>query len=254
MRKLVFHIVCGGLLASLVSSIGPASAEPIFFMGEDPGAGPGQPRPNADAAAAAFDMALGIVSVIDFESVPLGDFTSLMIAPGVTLTKPTMGGGSGIVSTRLTFSSSTEGYNTTLGGEQFVRFQSISLTFGFQQPIQAFGAYVIGAQPGSWTPLLLGMVLANGTSQVMPITTSPAGGVLFIGFADTGESFREVTLFSPTTYIPRFRVLVPDSFSVDDVRFGIPEPSTFVLAGLGVVALLDYRWRQRKLARCFQTE
>jgi hypothetical protein len=83
----------GSLLAMLISAGAPATAEPIFFLGADNGAGPGQPRPFADRAAASFDAAAGMLDLVNFEDTPLGNFTSLLIAPGVSLSKSQTGGG-----------------------------------------------------------------------------------------------------------------------------------------------------------------
>ena len=52
---------------------GAASAAPIVYTGADPGAGPGDPFPNASAAAASFaSAASGTRTLIDFESAPVG--------------------------------------------------------------------------------------------------------------------------------------------------------------------------------------
>jgi len=39
------------------------------------------------------------------------------------------------------------------------------------------------------------------------------------------------------------------AFSIDDFRFtAVPEPSTFVLLGMGAISLLAYAWRRRRLS------
>src|SRR5664279_913967 len=55
------------------------------YSGFDNGAS-ARPLANSDAAAAAFDAATGNLPIITFESAPLGSFSSLVVAPGVTLT------------------------------------------------------------------------------------------------------------------------------------------------------------------------
>src|SRR5262249_50700595 len=96
MRSLVARTALGVmLLALLPGGVGPTCADFIVLTGRDPGAEPDQPHPNSDAAAARFDGVAGMfgaINLIDFESAPLGDFSSLRIAPGLTATKPSEGG------------------------------------------------------------------------------------------------------------------------------------------------------------------
>src|SRR5262245_36110099 len=104
----------------LLVGVGLIRADFIVFSGADPNAGPGQPRPNSDAEAARFDAAaagINLLNLIDFENAPLGDFSSLLIAPGVTVRKAGSGPGGGVVTTP----SIEQGYNTTPGGERFLR-------------------------------------------------------------------------------------------------------------------------------------
>src|SRR6476659_8251114 len=89
----VFCIMC-----AISITDAPAIAATIF-SGVDPGAGPTSPRPNSDSAAAAFNVAaagLGHVSLISFEDQPTGQFSSMTVFPGVTVSQsnydPTLGG------------------------------------------------------------------------------------------------------------------------------------------------------------------
>src|SRR4051794_15919899 len=96
-----------------------ASAAPITFIGSDPGANSTDPRPLSDAAAAAFDTvaaSLRPLSMITFESAPVGTFSSLQVAPGVTLS-----GNSGVQIRDTPFGQPDAffGYNTTPGGSHF---------------------------------------------------------------------------------------------------------------------------------------
>jgi hypothetical protein len=242
-------IVRSGLaLAFLIGAAGNVNAGPILFIGLDPGAGPGQPRPNADLAAASFDAAaraLSPLSLINFENTPVGEFGGLQIAPGVSMTS------SGTASVVNFAGTAQTGYNTTENGMQFVNVPydfpgAGRLAFGFQQPVEAFGAYVTGAQQGSLSPLAVYIGFTNGTSQLIPITTPLLGGALFIGFTDPGESVRQVGLFAPVNYVYRY-LDSSDTFSVDDVRFGtIPEPATTIFVLLGILTLLDFGLRRRK--------
>ena len=55
------------LVLALTTSVG---AQIVRFDGIDPGVGPGQARPNADAAAAAFDLATSALAPIQLIAVP----------------------------------------------------------------------------------------------------------------------------------------------------------------------------------------
>jgi hypothetical protein len=72
-----------------------AHAGLTLFTGADDGAGSLATAPNSVAAAASFDAAaaaLAIENLITFESSPLGLFSSLAPAPGVTLTGTNVNG------------------------------------------------------------------------------------------------------------------------------------------------------------------
>src|SRR5688572_15345031 len=76
------------VLSFLLGAAVIAQAAPTVYSGSDNGAGSGDARPNSNTAASSFDTAassLGSVNVIDFESAPLGSFTNLVVAPGVTI-------------------------------------------------------------------------------------------------------------------------------------------------------------------------
>ncbi len=230
------------LLAALTVGVAPVSADLILFTGLDPGAGPGQPHPNADAAAAAFANAVGdILPVVDFESFPIGPALPLTIAQGVTLNCSSFcqtSGGPGSV---------TLGYNTTAGGSRFVDSQSAKqLVITSQQQLRSFGAYVTGAQPDS---LQLNITTIAGALAPITIPISPDGGALFVGF--TGESVTTVVL-SPPPLAGRAGIGSSDRIGLDDVRLGfVPEPSTsqVIMISLAVLALFDFGWRRRKRAR-----
>lgn len=60
-------------VVALAGTAGPARAVPIIFSGSDQGANSTDPRPNSNAAAAAFNAAaaaLGTNNLITFESAP----------------------------------------------------------------------------------------------------------------------------------------------------------------------------------------
>jgi hypothetical protein len=86
MAQLAPHLAAALLFVAAAAA--PASAALVTFSGEDIMATTSSPHPNSAAAAASFDAAvttLGGGSLVTFESAPLGSFSNLTIAPGVTI-------------------------------------------------------------------------------------------------------------------------------------------------------------------------
>ena len=227
------------LLASACFFSNAVSASPIVFSGFDIGAGANAARPNSDATALQFDAAVGPHSLIDFESAPLGYFSSLVIAPGVTLTGGTLSppnGNQRITNTLTGTPDTLYGYNTTAGGSRFANCESGTLTFTFSTPIDAFGAYFTGVQYPFGNAI--GLVFNDGSSQVLPFAPADQpGGVQFLGFIDPGSQISSVTINTSG-----------DIIAVDDVRFRaslIPEASTALLFTSGA-AVLFVGWTLRR--------
>jgi hypothetical protein len=229
----------------------PAAGQLLTFYGLDPGFNPGGARPNADAAAAAFDAAasaLGPVHIIDFENLPAGSGAPLMIDAGVSLTHT--GYGSANI---LDAPSMNQGYNTTAGGSKWLFIFPAQIlnptpelpilpditTFDFTVcPIQAFGAFFteVGTVPST-----IEMLFNDGTDVALPIVGDPTGGVLFLGFIDPGKSITQVIIREPAGQD------FGDNFGIDDIRYVcIPEPSTLALLFTGGLPLVGRVMRRRR--------
>src|SRR5262249_2772345 len=168
----------------------------------------------------------------DFESVPLGDFVSRAVAPGVTAAKTgTEFGPGGIVTTPTFFGGFNPpelGDNTTPGGARLlgvlpvVDVGTATLRFSSDEPIQAFGAYLTGLESGINQNLRI--LFDDGTSRDLEVPENLGGGVQFFGFTDSGASISQVSLQV------RGVVFFREIFGVDDVRFvttgAVPEPTS----------------------------
>jgi hypothetical protein len=231
------------LALALVSA--PAHAALILYTGADDGAGSLATAPNSTAAAAAFDAAaadLGTENIITFENSPLGAFSSLAVAPGVTVTGANVNGNpQSIVNTISNINitppctNATCGYNTTPGGSQFLLMFGGTVTFSFSDGTDAFGAYLTGVQNGGET-----ITFSDGTSQSVDIPNPGfEGGTAFVGFTDADKTIASITINVNN-----------DIVGVDDVRYDpVPEPASLALlggalAGLGLTRRRKHSWRQ----------
>lgn len=244
MRRCSYRLMLG--LAAVCALALPCYAGPTVYSGADPGANSTDPRPNSVAAAGLFDAAaggLGAISLLDFESSPLGAFSSLTPAPGVTITGADVGGSNQtVLNAPFGAPDNLYGYNTTLGGSKFVSLYGGTLTFTFADPIQAFGAYFSGLQGsvvGTET-----LTFSDGNTQTVNIPDM-SGGIAFVGFTDAGMSVSSILL--NVNY---------DIVGVDDVRFvktgqqaggNVPEPGSLAfLVGVGIAGTILGRRRMRR--------
>lgn len=241
-------VVCPVLVLATFFGLDACASAAIFsYSGSDFGAGPTDPHPHSDAAAAAFEQALGTFSIINFEAVNPTTFFpgQIQIAPGVLLTLSNYAEGNlfdpitGIIDD-ATFTSlgsrTTLGYNTTPAGSRHLQFSSnfnaplASIAFTFETPIDAFGAYISGL--GTATGILH-ITFNDDMLHDFPISGSAAGGVQFFGFTDFEKTISLVTFEMRGTTVPR------DIFSIDDVMThpvpAIPEPSATILFALGAL-------------------
>ncbi len=226
----------------------PASALTVF-SGQDIMTTTTDAHPNSAAAATALDAAvagLGGGSLVDFESAPLGSFTNLTIAPGVTISGTDLNGQPQTIRNTTDFppAPTLDGYNTTSGGSTFVEVIGGTLTFNFATPVYAFGAYFSGIQTAFFPDVV---TFSDGTAQSILIpgtgTNNSVGALSFVGFTDAGKAITSITLNAGSAS------LGADAIGVDDVRFAVaavPETATWamMIVGFGAVGAGLRRRRQ----------
>jgi hypothetical protein len=220
----------------------------VTFTGEDLNAGPGNPTPSSSAAAASFATAaggIGTIATINFESAALGSFTSLVVAPGVTLSAVT----SASINNTPNFPTNPalDGFNTTPGGANYVESLGRILTFTFSTPTQFFGVWLTGTQINFFQDTV---TFNDGAAQtinaVQTGTDGSHGAVNFVGFTDAGKSITSVTVTSGNGS-------GGDFIGIDDVSYqttasSVPEPGSL---GIVVACLLGFgiAYRRRRANR-----
>ena len=224
MRNWLFMSLLACAVAVLLT--GSAFAGITTYIGFDDGAG-SRPLPNSDAAAASFDATTGNLPIITFESAPLGFFSSLAAAPGVTVTGTDYYGNQQSIINTPVCPPALCGFNTTIGGSQWLNVYGGFATFTFSSPISAFGAYITGNQVAG-----INLAFNDGSNQTVLIPVDYSnGGAAFVGFTDSLANITSVSVLAIAPY--------GDFIGVDDVRYGamstVPEPGSILLLGSGLL-------------------
>jgi len=221
MRK-TFTLTLAALGLSVGLTAGQANAAVVTFIGADNSVTSLAQMTNSMAAAAAFNTAAPGLSTITFETALPG---------GVTIS------GGSITNTPVCVPLC--GFNTTLGGQNFLALNGGTATFTFSSPISAFGMYITGLQTDLVPQETL--TFSDGATQTINTPTSTGGGGAFVGFTDVGQSISSVT-YNATN----------DIVALDDVRFGnasavsaVPEPSTWAMMLLGFAGLGFMAYRRK---------
>jgi len=239
-------------LAGMLVLTAPAIHAQTLYSGADLNAGPGDAHPNSLAAATLFDTSaagFGTVNLIDFESAPVGSFTSLPVAPGVVLAGGGINGNPLFIRNTPSFPAAPalDGFNVTTGGAKYVEQIGGTATFTFSNPIQAFGVYLTGVQTGFFQDTI---TFNDGTFQTINVpaqqpSNSANGSLSFVGFTDPGKFITQVTITASGSS-------GADAVGIDDVRYvlspaAVPEPGSMALLfGLSLSGTAGFLAKRRR--------
>lgn len=249
-------LIAAAFVLALLGSL--AQADPVYYIGIDPGFGPWGSNPssaNSDNAQNQFLAAACLngapIRTIDFEDQPLFAFSTLTPAPGVRITSVDnpagVENGTRTVNNYPLPSHFTLGYNTTPGGSKFLQVTDAgqgtpppAFVFDFDRPITAFGAMFTG----------LGTYPIPNVSQVfLDFNDGVARSVELVGSLDGGLEFLGFTTSTPISRVTIRTTAPGEVFGFDDVRYQFvnptPEPASVLMVGLGLAGLVAYRLHQR---------
>jgi hypothetical protein len=205
----------------LVVFAGTADAVPVVYSGYDVGSTSLATSPNATAAAAAFDLATGPLSIIDFEP---------GLPAGVSASGGSIGSASSLCATAALHCYATSPINVQAGN---------GTTYTFASAIDALGTFFTGWQITGQT---LTPGYSDGTTTVLGMPAgNNAGGTLFFGFIDVGALITSIAYFAGSTSA--------DYAGLDDVRYGnaapIPIPASLWLLVAGLIGLMGIARRKK---------
>jgi hypothetical protein len=229
-------IIAFSMLAAVCAAFwsNPAWGASVF-SGIDEGAGPGGAKPNSDAARAAWAIAAsGPITIIDFEAETAGTAAPFS-SGGVSFSTS----GSFEMVEVDTDNGMQLGFNTTAGGQHHLAvwpsFDSgtTQVIADFASPVNAFGAYFISLE--SDVSGTVHVLFNDGSAQDFTLPETLTSGVQFWGVADLDADIAQVIFEEQGVAGTR------DIYGIDDFQYAVPEPSTLVLVGFGLLGVACWR-------------
>jgi hypothetical protein len=120
------------------------------------------------------------------------------------------------------------GFNITTGGSQWLGSPGGTATYSFAKPISTFGLWLTGVQT-IFTTGAFTLTFNDGSPETLNLPVNVNGGTTFYGFTDSAN-FSSITITN----------LSNDAWGQDNVYYSpqaIPEPSSLVLVGSGILGL-----------------
>ena len=186
----------------------------------------------------------GPASILDFDSLAAGTLLSSgTTTDGVTFTYDIAGETMKIVDA---FDTTSPGNSLGLTGGDDAFLDGDAFDLGFDQEVNALGMFFITSDPALAGEIQLsasvGTALNAGTESFI---LSDGGSGYFVGLIST-DSFSTASIGFAADGEINF------AYNVDDITTAaVPEPSTFLLLGTGVLGLIAYR-RKRHAANTTQ--
>ncbi len=228
-------------------------ATPLIFSGLDLGNGeehsgfvpPLTSWPNSETAETQFFSNLNNIVTVDFEDSSPGD------------SSPTVNFGSGI---NATFSNlwDADGYIATLpfdddgypiSGNN--HWESLGpFMIDFSEEISAFGFYATDLGDVDTITYLKYMNTFTGAENVISLGPNnlDAGSVKYFGFYDLETTFNRIAIATVDAGQNVLLKYESDWYGIDNISVGtpIPEPTTMLLLGSGLIGLAGFRRKFRK--------